>query len=80
MSGWSKEPDASPGQMRLIEILLRQLGYAHPRNDPGARRDYGWNQRQAKGKFTVSEASELIDRLRADVEKRDAEIDPSEIA
>ena len=46
--------------MQYLEALLDKAGYASFRE---ARHPLGLTQRQSNGKFTKSEASELIDRL-----------------
>jgi hypothetical protein len=53
-------PPASPKQVAYIQALLRKAGYDDFRT---ARTEYRLTQRQARGKFTKSEASALIDRL-----------------
>jgi hypothetical protein len=53
-------PPASPKQVAYIQALLRKAGYEDFRT---ARTEYRLTQRQARGKFTKSEASSLIDRL-----------------
>ena len=46
--------------MQYLQALLDKAGYPTFRD---ARRPLGLTQRQSNGKFTVAEASELIDRL-----------------
>jgi hypothetical protein len=53
-------PPASAKQIEYIQALLRKAGYDDFRT---ARTEYRLTQRQARGKFTRSEASALIDRL-----------------
>ena len=53
-------PPASAKQVAYIESLLRKAGYEDFRT---ARTEYRLTQRQARGKFTKTEASALIDRL-----------------
>lgn len=77
---WPKEKPATEAQMRLVERLLVQLGYEDPRRNPMVRREYGLTQAQAtRGNFTFNEASRFIDRLKADLEKRDSEITAEEV-
>jgi hypothetical protein len=53
-------PPASAKQIAYIQSLMRKAGYDDFR---AARTEYRLSQRQARGKFTKSEASALIDRL-----------------
>ncbi len=53
-------PPASTKQIAYLASLLEKVGYASFRE---ARHPFGLNQRQAGGKFTVQEASGLIDQL-----------------
>ena len=53
-------PPATSKQVAYLEALVRKAGYEGFRE---ARRPLGLTQRQAGGKFTRQEASELIDRL-----------------
>lgn len=53
-------PPASAKQIAYLASLLEKVGYASFRE---ARHPFGLNQRQAGGKFTVQEASALIDQL-----------------
>lgn len=53
-------PPASAKQVQYLQALLDKAGYGTFRE---ARHPLGLTQRQAGGKFTKSEASELIDRL-----------------
>jgi len=53
-------PPASAKQIAYIQALMRKAGYDDFRS---ARTEYRLTQRQARGKFTKTEASALIDRL-----------------
>jgi hypothetical protein len=53
-------PPASAKQIQYLQALMRKAGHETFRD---ARRPLGLTQRQASGKFTMSEASALIDRL-----------------
>jgi hypothetical protein len=53
-------PPASAKQVSYLQALLEKAGYSGFRE---ARRAFGLTQRQAGGKFSKQEASELIDRL-----------------
>jgi hypothetical protein len=53
-------PPASAKQIAYIQALLRKAGYDDFRS---ARTEYRLTQRQARGKFTKTEASAMIDRL-----------------
>jgi hypothetical protein len=53
-------PPASPKQISYLLVLLEKAGYASFRD---ARTPLGLTQRQGSGKFSVAEASALIDRL-----------------
>lgn len=53
-------PPASQKQIAYLASLLEKAGYASFRE---ARHPMGLSQRQAGGKFSVQEASALIDRL-----------------
>jgi hypothetical protein len=55
-------PPASPKQLQYLLSLIQGAGHGGFRD---ARRPLGLTSRQAGGKFTVGEASELIDRLLA---------------
>lgn len=55
-------PPASGRQIEELAALLERAGFVSFRE---ARHPYGLTQRQANGKFTVDEATELIDRLTA---------------
>jgi len=58
--GKPSAPAATAKQMAYLESLLEKAGFASFRE---ARHRYGLTQRQAGGKFTMPEASALIDRL-----------------
>ena len=60
MSFSQQGPPASAKQIAYIEALLRKAGYEDFRS---ARTEYRLTQRQARGKFTKTEASAMIDRL-----------------
>jgi hypothetical protein len=53
-------PPASAKQVAYIQALMRKAGYDDFRS---ARTEFRLTPRQARGKFTKSEASALIDRL-----------------
>jgi hypothetical protein len=53
-------PPASAKQIAYIQALLRKAGYEDFRS---ARAEYRLTARQARGKFTRTEASAFIDRL-----------------
>jgi hypothetical protein len=55
-------PPASARQIDELTQLLQRAGFDSFRE---ARHPYGLNQRQAAGRFTVSEAEELLERLTA---------------
>ena len=57
--GQAAGPPASAKQIAYLESLLKQKGHDSFRD---ARHPLGLTQRQAGGKFTKQEASELIDR------------------
>ncbi|HRE00205.1 MAG TPA: uroporphyrinogen decarboxylase family protein, partial [Ilumatobacteraceae bacterium] len=57
--GQQSGPPASAKQIAYLQALLDAAGYTFAT----ARHQYGLTQRQARGKFSVSEASALIDRL-----------------
>src|SRR4051795_7150974 len=59
--GQQSGPPASPKQVAYLLSLLQADGY----DFATGRHHFGLTQRQARGKFTTSEASELIDRLLA---------------
>lgn len=62
--GQQSGPPASAKQVALILSLLNADGF----DFATARHRYGLSQRQARGKFTIGEASELIDRLQAEAD------------
>ncbi len=74
--GQQSGPPASTKQIAYLLSLIEAEGY----DFATGRHHYGLNQRQAKGKFSVSEASEMIDMLveRADTGPDDlpAIVDP----
>jgi hypothetical protein len=53
-------PPASAKQLAYIQALMRKAGYDDFRS---ARTEYRLTPRQARGKFTKTEASAMIDRL-----------------
>ncbi len=55
-------PPAGTRQLEQLAQLFERAGYATFRE---ARHPFGLNQRQAAGRFTVSEADDLIERLEA---------------
>ena len=55
-------PPAPPRVIDELSELLQRAGFSSFRE---ARHPYGLNQRQAAGRFTVSEAEELLERLTA---------------
>lgn len=60
MSFNDQGPPASAKQIAYLQALLRKAGFEDFRT---ARQEYRLTQRQARGKFTKSEASALIERL-----------------
>jgi hypothetical protein len=58
--GKPSAPAATAKQLAYLESLLEKAGFASFRE---ARHRFGLTQRQAGGKFTMPEASALIDRL-----------------
>ncbi|MCU1392595.1 MAG: hypothetical protein JWM34_1023 [Ilumatobacteraceae bacterium] len=62
--GQQSGPPASTKQIAYLLSLIEAEGY----DFATGRHHYGFNQRQARGKFTVSEASEMIDMLVARAE------------
>jgi len=67
-------PPASPKQVAYLKVLLEKAGYLSFRD---ARRPLGLTQRQGNGKFTKSEASELIERLLQGGDPAEASAEPS---
>lgn len=63
-------PPATAKQLGYLESLLRKAGYA---SYAEARRPLGLTARQGRGKFTLPEASALIDRLTAESNDEEAE-------
>lgn len=66
----SSGPPASGKQIAYLASLLEKAGFATFRE---ARHPMGLTQRQAGGKFSVQEASALIDRLLNDTSVADNE-------
>lgn len=64
--GQQSGPPAPAKQLAKITQLLEQAGYSSLRE---ARHPLDLTQRQANGKFTRDEATELIDRLLAEAEE-----------
>jgi hypothetical protein len=62
--GQSSGPPASTKQIAYLLSLMEAEGY----DFATGRHHYGLNQRQARGKFSVGEAAEMIDRLVAKAE------------
>jgi len=60
--GQSAGPAATHRQVKDLLELLQNIGYDDFRD---ARGPMGFSQRQAGGKFTAEEATELIDQLQA---------------
>ena len=60
--GQAAGPPAHARQIDELTALLARAGFESVRE---ARHPFGLNQRQAAGRFTVGEADELIERLRA---------------
>lgn len=58
--GQQSGPPASHKQLAYLKSLLQAAGHDDFRT---ARHEFGLTQRQAGGKFTTGEASDLIDRL-----------------
>ena len=58
--GQPSGPPASQKQLAFLKTLLAAAGHDDFRT---ARHEFGLTQRQASGKFSVQEASALIDRL-----------------
>jgi hypothetical protein len=68
--GQGSGPPASAKQLQFLLDLLQAAGHDSFRE---ARYPLGLTQRQAGGKFTTKEASELIDQLTGAAEERDTE-------
>ena len=66
--GQQSGPPASSKQIAFLLSLLEQQGY----NFATGRHHFGLTQRQSRGKFTIGEASELIERLQNDEENSPA--------
>jgi hypothetical protein len=77
--GQTSGPPASNAQLAELLELFAQVGFDGFRE---ARHPYGLTQRQSNGKFSRTEADELIDRLRfeVDVAEGDGADDPAESA
>jgi len=58
--GQQSGPPASTKEVAELEALLGEAGYSSFRE---ARHIYGLSQRQAAGKFTRTEAADLLERL-----------------
>ncbi len=65
--GQQSGPPASQKQLDYLLSLLEAEGY----DFATARHRYGFSQRQARGKFSIGEAKEMIDRLVAQAEAGD---------
>ena len=65
--GQQSGPPASSKQIAFLLSLLEQHGY----NFATGRHHFGLTQRQSNGKFSISEASELIERLESNDERSD---------
>ena len=63
--GQTSGPPATAAQLTELLELFEQVGFDGFRE---ARHPYGLSQRQSNGKFTRTEADELIDRLRDEAE------------
>jgi hypothetical protein len=63
--GQTSGPPATAAQITELLELFEQVGFDGFRD---ARHPYGLSQRQSNGKFTRTEADELIDRLRDEAE------------
>jgi hypothetical protein len=72
--GQAAGPPASGRQLEELAALLERAGYASFRE---ARHPFGLNQRQAGGRFTVTEAGELIERLTAAEVVQQSAADPA---
>ena len=62
--GQTSGPPASQKQIAYLLSLMEAAGY----DFATGRHHYGLTQRQARGKFSIGEASELIERLTAEAE------------
>lgn len=77
--GQASGPPASAKQIAYLESLVKQAGHESFRD---ARHPLGLTQRQAGGKFTKQEASELIDRLQdggGDVSSHRPSVSPGQL-
>ena len=68
--GQQSGPPASAREVAQLEALLGEAGYSSFRE---ARHIYGLTQRQAAGRFTRTEAAELLERLTRGEGELDAE-------
>ena len=57
-------PDASDKQITYIDYLLNKLGHD---NLEDVAEKYKLTKRQARGDLTVLEASDIIDKLKSDI-------------
>ncbi len=71
--GQAGGPPASVKDIARLAELLAEAGYETFRE---ARHPYGLTQRQAAGKFTREEASELLERLEGEAEALDHDVAP----
>ncbi len=62
--GQQSGPPASQKQVAYLLSLMEATGY----DFATGRHHFGLTQRQARGKFSIGEASELIERLTAEAE------------
>lgn len=72
--GQASGPPATAAQLAELTELLARAGFDGFRE---ARHPYGLTQRQSNGKFTRSEADELIERLAAEVGDDVAPFEPT---
>ena len=72
--GQASGPPASAAQLAELTELLARAGFDGFRE---ARHPYGLTQRQSNGKFTRTEADELIERLTAEVGDDDGPTEPT---
>lgn len=70
-------PPATGKQVAELLSLLQAAGYEGFRD---ARGPLGFTQRQGGGKFTRTEADELIEQLRAEADDQAAVAPPAEVA
>jgi len=69
--GQTSGPPATAAQLTELSELFELAGFNTFRE---ARHPYGLSQRQSNGKFTRTEAEELLDRLRDEVEGGDGDL------